>query len=472
MGRYNWLGMITERSQSLVAIVLAAAAFLVRLPLCFAGPGFDQDSALVLKKAMLSVLLDKYVPSRGPGYIIPDHIGHLLAPYGWIYLNILSNFLHSLTIPLFARILDDLKTPNRLWGLTLYAFFPMHIIGYSDVMIDYPLMMLGILLGWWLLNRGNPSLAAASVGIGAAMRPSQGVFFILILAFFVVKRFGWKTFGYWLGISVLMLLSFWIIPALLLADYKLIISYLPYPFEIVQYMKHIFLRFVGPIGIFPLIVLSVGIIVNWKIILENTKYNYNLLVCIITSLIFLMLFFRHPFKSNYLLAMIPFCIYLICISFSERLIKILVFSSVIHGVVAVPSTPPCSPLKPFGEGIIISEYRDRVSFAIGTSRLLTDIPPKSTVLCGPRTIDTMSYNILKDGVQGYEIDIKRNAIHDKKQDRWWIHFRPEIVDYIKTKKLLRYKIFTTDSLYRRYRGILEQAGILESAHRLDTSRCQ
>jgi len=464
--------MIRETSSSLIAIVFAVAAFLVRLPLCFAGAGFDQDSALSLKHAMLSILQDRYLPSRGPGYIVPDHITHLLAPYGWTYLNLSSNFLHSLTIPLFARILDDLKTPNRLWGLVLYAFFPMHIIGYSDVMIEYPLMMLGMLLGWWYLNRGNPSLAAMFVGIGAAMRPSQGVFFVLIFALFVIKRYGWRILGYWMGISGLMLLSFWIVPALLLADYKLVLSYIPYPFEIIQYLKHIFLRLIGPVGIFPLIVLVIGIVASWKSMLENLRSDINLLVCAIISLTVLILFLRHPFKANYLLAMIPFLIYLVCKAFSERATKLLVPLSLVHGGVAVPSTPPCSPLKPFGEGCIISEYRDRVNFVIETNRLTAEIPPKSAVLCGSRTVDFLSYNILKNRIQGYEVDMKKGTIYDKKQDRWWIYFKPEMTDYMRNEKANKYKIFITGPLYRRYHDTLEQKRILESVHRLDTSRCQ
>jgi len=463
---------IREKPLISIAIILAVAAFLIRLPLCYAGVGFDQDSALALKKAILSVLQDRYVPSRGPGYIVPDHITHLLAPYGWIYLNLLSNFLHSLTIPLFARILDDLKTPNRLWGLALYAFLPMHIVGYSDVMVEYPLMMLGILLGWWLLNQGNAPLAAVAVGVGAAMRPSQGIFIVLILTFFVAKRFGWRTFGYWLGISGLMLLSFWIVPALLLADYRLITSYLPYPFEIIQYLKHIFLRFVGPVGIIPLIVMVVGIATSWKVILRNLKYDYNLIVCTMISIVILLLFFRHPFKTNYLLAMVPFFIYLVCVIFSEKQLKLLVSSSLVHGVIAFPLTPPCSPLKPFGEGIVISEYRDRVNFSIDTSRLFATLPPNSAVLCGPRTVDTLAYNILRGGVHGYEIDTVRWIIHDKKLNRRWIHFHSKSIDYLKNENLKGYKLFITDHLYRRHRSILQQAGILDRAHRLDTSRCQ
>jgi len=84
----------------------------------------------------------------------------------------------------------------------------------------------------------------------------------------------------------------------------------------------------------------------------------------------------------------------------------------------------------------------------------------------------LSYNILKNRIQGYEVDMKKGTIYDKKQDRWWIYFKPEMTDYIRNEKANKYKIFITDPLYRRYHDTLEQKRILESVHRLDTSRCQ
>jgi hypothetical protein len=55
-----------------LAFAFALISFVIRIPFCIAAPGFDPDSYLFLFKAVQSVETGQYIPSRPPGYIVPD----------------------------------------------------------------------------------------------------------------------------------------------------------------------------------------------------------------------------------------------------------------------------------------------------------------------------------------------------------------------------------------------------------------
>jgi len=466
-----------ERVSRTVAI-FAIGSFIARLPFCLAGPGFDADSHLFLNKALISVLNDDYLPSRGPGYIIPDHIGHLFAVHGWVYLTLLCSFLHAISVPIFAKILEYGNQSNRFWALALYAFLPMHLIGYSDVMVDYPMMTLGVLSGWLYLMRGNLPISALLIGTAGAMRPSQGIFIVLIFAVFIFASLGWRSVLIWLALSGAMLQVFWIVPAILLEDYSLIFRYLPYTSDLRGYLRSIYSLFLSPLGIVPLSIIVLGFCINFRRVLETILRDRVLLLCIAVTIFTVLLFLRHPFKSNYLLIAIPFAIYAVGTIFSEKLMKNLVVFSLLHGLVAVPSSPPCAPRTILGAGTLIAEYRDRKGFLADTHQLLTQLPPKSVVLCSSRTIQMLSYDLIRLGLTDkYKVDIERWIIQERDRDIWlvdisWMrnNFEQEIILTISDMKK-EYKVFSTSNQYAKHSDFLRKAGLLGSVSRLDTSRC-
>jgi hypothetical protein len=455
-----------------LAFAFALISFVIRIPFCIAAPGFDPDSYLFLFKAVQSVETGQYIPSRPPGYIVADHIGHLLAPHGWLYLNLLTSLTQSLTIPIFATILRELQVPYRNWALFLYAFLPLHLVAYADVMIEYPLMLLGILLGWLYAIRRNYIFSALLIGAGAAIRPSQGIFIVAMFAVFCIKHFGWRAFASWISFSGLMLLLLWVLPTAWLVDYRMIFDYLPYPFEIVQYAKHIALRFIGPFGILPLLALAYGFLRYNQSIWKRLRNDIHLPLSLLIVAVIVATFFRHPFKTNYLLVALPFLFYAVFTVFEERLIKVFATLSLVHGFIGVPSMPQCSPLRLVGVGVIIADYYDRKILRSEAYHMLETVPSKSIVFVTQNTFYLLSYDALRNKKVAYEI-IKSSIIYDRYLDKWFTTVCDDRITKLINGKFKNYKIFSTDAWYRRSPDIkkLKQLGVLDRVHRLHTSRC-
>jgi len=462
--------MRLKNSIGVTVAVVSLGSFLLRLPLCLVGPGFDYDSALFLHHAILSVRLRDYVPSRAPGYIVPDHLGHLLAPYGWVYLCLLCSFLHSVTIPIFAKILKHLGVSqgSLTYSIIFYGFLPIHLLAYSDVMVEYPLMMLGILLGWLCLIREKLIPSALLLGIGASMRPSQGVFIALIFIVFVAYRFGWRSLIPYSSMLLAPILLLWVLPGIWLEGHSFIFEYRPYSSDLLGYLRHLMLRFVAPFGIVPLTLVSMGILFSARKITGLARKEPHLTLSIILVIVVSILFFRHPFKTNYLLLSIPFLIYTMSVFFQNKLFKAIVFASVLHGLVALPSIPPCESAAVLGVGTIIADYRDRANSLQESEYLFKNTPPKSIVLCNARIIHLESYDILRNKKANYRTS--SGVIRDEENDRWWYMATHEQIVRIKEEST-NYRVFATESIYRRFQKFFENLGFLNRVSRLDTSRC-
>jgi len=301
---------------------------------------------------------------------------------------------------------------------------------------------------------------------------------VLIFAVFIFASLGWRSVLIWLALSGAMLQVFWIVPAILLEDYSLIFRYLPYTSDLRGYLRSIYSLFLSPLGIVPLSIIVLGFCINFRRVLETILRDRVLLLCIAVTIFTVLLFLRHPFKSNYLLIAIPFAIYAVGTIFSEKLMKNLVVFSLLHGLVAVPSSPPCAPRTILGAGTLIAEYRDRKGFLADTHQLLTQLPPKSVVLCSSRTIQMLSYDLIRLGLTDkYKVDIERWIIQERDRDIWlvdisWMrnNFEQEIILTISDMKK-EYKVFSTSNQYAKHSDFLRKAGLLGSVSRLDTSRC-
>lgn len=450
---------------------VALFVFLIRIPFCLAGAGFDNDSYLFLVCAIGSRETGEYMPSRGPGYIVPDLIGQLLAPYGWQYLNLFSNAVQAASIPVFAAILRETNAPNRSVLLWLYALLPINIIGYSDVMVEYSLAILSILTGWLVLVRGHWVPATLLWGVGAAMRPSQGIFLLGVLLLV-----GWRLYGARraligaLTASIPMLLL-WVVPAYLLTGrWDILMSYLPYIFELRKWLIHLTIRLVAPIGVLPLLV---TLLYLWKYrhaMFQVTRKQAPYLLSFGVILINIILFLRHPYKTNYLLLAIPFGIYWLG-ALPAVPVKFITSLAILQAFVSFPHSPPIGPHRIVGFGTLYTDFRERIAVRTEVLRLLETAPPKSVTLVVQRTIWITIYENYIISNKKYKYQFSNiNRIYEEKKNFWFI----AVIDSITLNKVLEwhelgYKVRVTDTIYRHFCARIQKDWI-QKVERLPTSR--
>ncbi|MCS6924191.1 MAG: hypothetical protein NZM10_07440, partial [Fimbriimonadales bacterium] len=408
-----------------------------------------------------------YFPSRGPGYIIPDHITQLLAPYGWVYLNLLSSFVSALTVPVFAALLRAHQARYASLLLWLYALLPYHLIAYADVMIEYSLAVLHFLLGWWLLTRGRWAGSAIVWGIGAAMRPSQGVFVILMFLVAFTYFYGWRRGAAAALLSGGMLILLWLLPARwLTGSWALVTTYLPYDFPLGQWLRHIAIMFVAQLGIAPLLALGY---LFWKSRTElgrRLRSDFGYLLAALIALSTLLLFLRHPFKTNYLLVGLPFVIYLLSAAPNMALVRVTVIAFLIHAIVAVPSSPPLGTNQIIGVGVLLTNWQNRHILHQSVEQLISQAPPKSVTVCAEGTLWFIEYEYLWK--RSVPLEVHKKALYDPARDRWflWTRDARSLKNWIERG----YSVRITPTLYKMLQQSLQQAGLHDKIETLNIPR--
>lgn len=449
------------------SLFIALVAFCIRLPFCFAGPGFDGDSYLSLIMAMRTRGSGVYFPSRGPGYIVPDYITQLLAPHGWVYLNLLSSFMSALTVPVFAALLRTHQARFASLLIWLYALLPYHLIAYADVMIEYSLALLHFLIGWLLLTRGRWTESALVWGIGAAMRPSQGVFVLLMFLITFTRFYGWRRGATAAVLSCSMLALLWLLPARwLTGSWELVTTYLPYDFQLGQWVRHIMIMFVAQLGIVPLAATGYLFWMSRAELWRSMQSNFGYLLSALIALITLLLFLRHPFKTNYLLLGLPFLIFLLSAVSNSAWVRIAVIAFLLHGFVSIPSSPPLGTNQIVGVGLLLANWQNRQLLHRSVEQLLSQSPPKSVTICAEATLWYIEYEYIRQ--RGVPFEVHRKAIYDAARDRWflWVNDARALKPWLEQGYSLR----ATYSLYKILEPSLRREGLLNAVQPIETVR--
>lgn len=449
------------------ALILALLAFCLRIPFCLVGPGFDGDSYLSLIMAMRSRESGTYFPSRGPGYIITDHITQLLAPHGWLYLNLLNSLASALTIPVFAAILRATQARHSQLLMWVYALLPYQLVAYADVMIEYSLATLHFLLGWLLVVRGQHTVAAVLWGIGVAMRPSQGVFALLMFLLAYTRFYGWQAGIRSALISGAISALLWLLPARwLTGDWEIVTRYLPYDLGLGQWLRHVAIMFVAQIGAIPLVA---GAYIFWKnrfLIWKSISSDFSYMLATMVALTTLLLFLRHPFKTNYLLLGLPCWVYLLSAIPNTLWVKLTAVALLLHGIISVPSSPPHGTNQLVDAGLLFTNFANRHIFRDSVHELVRSAPDKSVTVCAEGTLWFIEYECIQK--RRIPFEVHRKAIYDPARDRWflWTHDASTLKQWIEQG----YSVRITYSLYKILETSLYRAGLDRVVERAGTVR--
>jgi hypothetical protein len=410
-------------SAPFTAWAVAALSFLARLPNTLAGLGFDGDSGLFVVQALLSVERHLYLPSRAPGYLVPDMVAQALAGHGPHWLCLLNSALYALSVPVFATILRELNLRRQGWLLIAYAFLPLGWVACSDVMVEYSLCLLGVLLGWLYTLRGAPLQAGLWLGIGAAMRPSQGVIIYLIFVAHWILVWGKPRGLVTTGIGLMSLLALWAVPVgALTGRWQILWSYLPYEASWQQHLLRAGSRIIGACGIIGLVacaLIALNILAQLRKLRVFTSPN---ILCLAVVGAVLILFLRHPFKMNYLLLASPFGLVGAATLARPALVAFLSVALVLHNAVGIPSLGRLTTRhnsRLIGWGLAIRDYLERREFPLQVKRLVDQLPPRNVLGVQEATVWLLAYEALRGDRPDWQVN-SPNEVVDAATQRYFV----------------------------------------------------
>ncbi|MGE5450909.1 MAG: glycosyltransferase family 39 protein [Acidobacteriota bacterium] len=165
---------------SLLGVVLVFLVIASRLPFIGVGFGGDPDAWRVAFSVKQLAETGVYIPSRPPGYPLPEYFGALILKMGldgplWLSLpSVLLSAIASLFIFLLAL-------PKGKWVAAavslLFAFTPVVFVGSLGAM-DYMWGIAFFLAACLVMLRGNWVASGVLLGLAAASRPTYALGFL------------------------------------------------------------------------------------------------------------------------------------------------------------------------------------------------------------------------------------------------------------------------------------------------------
>jgi hypothetical protein len=163
--------------------------FFSRLPLIFTGPGDDADSWRVYIAAENLVRTGTYIPSRTPGYPLPEYIDAFLLSVGLrepFWLNLPIAIASAVAAAMVARLLAPLGPARAVVAALAFAFTPAVYeasIGPMDYMCGAALFLAALAMS----VEQRTFAAAVLLGLAAASRATYSLGFIPV-ALILVQR--------------------------------------------------------------------------------------------------------------------------------------------------------------------------------------------------------------------------------------------------------------------------------------------
>lgn len=299
---------------------------LARIPFLFAGYGREEDAwgqALTAKTTWESGI---YEVSRLPGHPLYEILLALLWPlnHSYFFFNFLSALVSSLSVVFFYLILKNWNKENAIPLALSFGFIPVFFIA-GVYTIDYNFACLFILISLHQLQKNNLVMAGILLGIATGFRISS-IAFVLPWLFLAPGK---KDFSFLLKLglsSVLMALVSFSAP---IYTYGLeVLDFHKPPYS--SWAKIAFKLSFGIWGLLLFSFLSLGLMKfllskSWKN-KSSGNYNFALIIIIIFQLL---VFFRLPFKSEFMIPALAFILVWIGDSFSAKWLRALPYVTIL-----------------------------------------------------------------------------------------------------------------------------------------------
>lgn len=300
---------------------------LSRFPFLFSGFGLDPDAWRIVNSARNIWLNGDYIPSRFPGYPVLEFTYSLLTGLSPLYFNLLTAIISTSGLIFFYMVLSKLNCKDGTLTVLGLAFLPVIYVNSISTM-DYLWAFTFITLSVYLLLIKNYFASAVILGLAAGARVTYILFLVPIMLFFFHKRD--ENFIKSAGFVFVSLLTGLICFIPLFLKYKFsfltFYDYHEYPSPVLILFK-LYLAF-GIIGGLALI-FAVFTWIRRKYFKKSGSASISFLkgdlklFFISIIIIYLVLFFRLPLESGYLVPLLPFALILAAAELKRKIFLIL-----------------------------------------------------------------------------------------------------------------------------------------------------
>lgn len=307
-------------------LLLFGINLLARLPFLHAGYGREEDAwaqALTAKGTWESGV---YEVSRLPGHPIYELLLALLWPlnHSYFFFNLLSALASSLSVVYFYKILKRINSPQPLSLALSLGLIPVFFIS-GVYTIDYNFALLFILLSFYKLQKDQLIWAGVFLGIATGFRISS---IALLLPWMILypNRLDF-TFYLKLGISAVAVSIISFLP-----------PFLSYGIEFLDFHKPPYaswakIAFKLTFGIWGVLLFAyLGICAAFQLLRKQFRFKrpekFHLALLIIVGLQ-LLIFFRLPFKSEFLIPALPFLLIFFGSFFTTKQLRALPYISIL-----------------------------------------------------------------------------------------------------------------------------------------------
>ena len=305
--------MISPKTSYRSLILVSIIIFITRLPFIFNGVGGEEDAWGTYLVTLGIANSGIYEYSRLPGHPIQELIYALSSNYGFVAYNLLTVLISTTGIFFFMLSLRKLNFKHFLEIGLILAFIPIVYINSTNAM-DYLWAMSFTLISFYCLVSRNFLFAGIMIGLAIGTRITAGAMLLPFIIFILHDQHRDNTF-----IAIIKLCA----SALLIS----FISFLPvmqnYGFAFFDYYKHFdhpdlvkilykaTLGIFGGIGILVFayfsLVFLIRIIANKSTSPSESKTKKCILyTSAIVVLLYITAYFNLPFKSEFLIPIIPF----------------------------------------------------------------------------------------------------------------------------------------------------------------------
>ena len=295
------------------ALLLAVVVFLSRLPWLSSGLGDDPDGYRVSIAVRHLAASGQYIPSRPPGYPLPEYLGALLArvfPPGPLLLNLPSAAASAIASYVLVLMLARFGLRRAAIVAAAFSFTPA-VYKASSLPLDYMVGFMFFALAMYAASeKRNLGLAAVCLGLAAACRPTYALA-IIPVALALREGLGFArptTAEVWrfLRLSVLSGVTAVLFYApLFLRSGLAWLTFSDHGIDIARLVLHGTVDLFGIAGLLSLVLVGLEIVLRRSFrlgTLLDDRLGLALLAC---SLVYLILFLRLPDQPYYLIPALP-----------------------------------------------------------------------------------------------------------------------------------------------------------------------
>ncbi len=380
-------------------LLIAIAVFFSRIPFLYNGYGNDPDAWEVARAASKIALTGTYSVSRLPGYPLQEILYSLIWNVGPFGFNLLSATLSVVSFVFFALILKRGKSKNYIIGALALVFTPIIYISSTNSM-DYIWALTFLLGSMYFVLLKRPLVAGAFLGLAIGCRITSAVMVLPLVLMqisqdqkFVIRRISL----FCISSGLIGFLSYFPVISRYGLDFFTFYQG-KYP-EIIKVAYKLSVGVWGAVGsltIFFALIYLVFFNTLWK---EQIKTMHPTDLFLVLSwflviVIYVILYFRLPYESGYLVPIVPFVLLLFDRFLNgKKFIFLCVFLTVSSFAISIDK----SGLRPLGP--IFSDYIERQQ----TAQLVESVFSFDNIITTPTVI-----------IAGYELPIITKTSFDRK----------------------------------------------------------